>query len=109
MNQQPYYGIVGNGETAALISPTGSIDWFCLPAFDGNMVFSKALNPGVGESLYIELFDGEEVILPKKFSQSYTKNTNVLVTEIEYKAVRLKITDFMPWKGISESIREKRY
>lgn len=109
MNQQSYYGIIGNGETSALISPTGSIDWFCLPAFDGNMVFSKALNPELGESFYIELFDGEEEILPKKFHQSYLKNTNILVTEIEYKPVKLKIIDFMPWKGISENIREKRY
>ncbi|MCH8741653.1 glycoside hydrolase family 15 protein [Patescibacteria group bacterium] len=109
MGQQSYYGIVGNGETCALISSTGSIDWFCLPSFDGNMVFSKALNPNLGESFYIELFDGEEGILPKKFSQSYIKNTNILVTEIEYKPVKLKVIDFMPWKGISESIREKRY
>ncbi len=109
MNQQSYYGIIGNGETSALVSPTGSIDWFCLPAFDGNMVFSKALNPQVGESLYLELFDGEEGILPKKFSQNYIKNTNILVTEIEYRPVKLKIIDFMPWKGISETIREKRY
>lgn len=109
MDQEPYYGIIGNGETCALISSTGSIDWLCLPAFDNNMVFSKALNQKLGESLYIEILDGEEKILPKEFSQRYIKNTNILVTEIEYRPIKVKITDFMPWKGISETIREKRY
>lgn len=109
MDRESYYGIIGNGETCALISPTGSIDWLCLPTFDGNMVFSKALNQKLGESLYIEILDGEEKILPKEFSQKYIKNTNILVTEIEYRPIKLKITDFMPWKGISETIRDKRY
>src|SRR4030042_659355 len=104
-----YYGIIGNGETCALISPVGSIDWFCLPAFDGNMVFYKALHPTLGESLRIEILDGEEKILPKEFNQKYVKNTNILVTEMEYKPIKVKITDFMPWKGISETIQEKRY
>lgn len=106
---QPYYGIIGNGETCALISSTGSIDWLCLPAFDGNMIFSRALNPEMGESLYIEILDGEEKILPKAFSQKYIKDTNILITEIEYKSIRVKIKDFMPWKGISDTIQEKRY
>src|SRR3989344_4403766 len=30
---QEYCGIIGNGETCALISPLGSIDWLCLPEF----------------------------------------------------------------------------
>jgi len=106
MRKKPYYGIIGNGETCALISPTASIDWLCLPRFDGSIVFSKALTGEAG-SFYIELTD-EEALIPKKTDQHYVKETNILVTEIDYGTISVSIYDFMPWKGISENIKEKR-
>ncbi|HEU4492263.1 MAG TPA: glycoside hydrolase family 15 protein [Jiangellales bacterium] len=44
MNTQPPigdYGLVGDTRTAALISSEGSLDWMCLPRFDGDPVFGR--------------------------------------------------------------------
>jgi GH15 family glucan-1,4-alpha-glucosidase len=37
------YGLVGDTRTAALVSAGGSVDWLCVPAFDGEPVFGALL------------------------------------------------------------------
>ena len=38
------YGLIGNCETAALVSTSGSIDWFCYPRFDSRSIFAALLD-----------------------------------------------------------------
>jgi len=42
------YGLLSDCNTAALAGSDGSIDWLCLPRFDGPAVFSRILDPDAG-------------------------------------------------------------
>ena len=37
------YALLSNMNTAALVSRTGSIDWFCAPRFDSGAIFAALL------------------------------------------------------------------
>src|SRR3954454_19899369 len=43
------YGLLGDTRTAALVSSDGSVDWLCVPRFDGEPVFGLVVGgPGAG-------------------------------------------------------------
>ena len=43
-----FYGLLSNGQTAALVAPDASIDWLAFPDFDSDTVFCRLLDPLVG-------------------------------------------------------------
>lgn len=84
------YGIIGNCRTAALVSKTGSIDWFCLPDFDAPSIFAKLLDDEAGGSFHFEVSDAYTV------TQKYHGHTNMLLTQFESSENGFIVFDFMP-------------
>lgn len=84
------YGLIGNCQTAALISDEGSIDWLCLPRPDSAPVFGKILDQSGGNFSIIP-------VGKFKSKQNYISNTNVLVTIFFCDdGSEFQITDFAP-------------
>lgn len=89
---KPYYGIVGNGETALLIGPELAVEWFCAPRFDSFPVFAGALDRKKGGSLAFYFNP------PLRFNrQEYRHRTNVLRTVLAGDEMTAAVDDFMPW------------
>ena len=84
------YGIIGNCQSAALISKNGSLDWCCLPVFDSSSVFAKLLDDKIGGSFSF-LVDESYTI-----SQKYLENTCILVTTFTSDEGVFELGDFMP-------------
>lgn len=86
------YGLIGNCQTAALISSHGSIDWCCMPRPDSAPIFGRLLDADGGNfSIQPATVDGA------KSNSDYLPNTNVLVTHITCRdGSAYQITDFCP-------------
>ena len=81
------YAFLGDCHGAALVSRTGSIDWYCPPRFDGGSIFNRILDAEHG---------GYFAITPRgKFTtrRSYRAGTMVLETELETPHGVIRITD----------------
>ena len=82
-------GIIGNGTVAALVDPSASIQWMCLPRLDGEPVFNALL--GGGGAFTIALADQVSC------EQNYIRNTAILETILTAAdGSAIKITDFAP-------------
>lgn len=92
MQRQPFYGFIGNGETAALVSPDLSIEWLCVPRFDAFPLFARSLDRRKGGSLAV-LWDGASLIA----KQSYIGRTNVIETVGHTDRVNVIAKQYMPW------------
>jgi GH15 family glucan-1,4-alpha-glucosidase len=88
------YGLVGDLQTAALISREGSVDWLCFPRFDSAACFAALLGD---ES------NGHWALAPttwkREVSRRYAPDTLVLETEWRTDDGRVRVTDFMPPRG----------
>jgi len=95
------YALIGDCETAALVSRDGSIDWLCLPRFDSPACFAALL--GNEEN-------GRWAISPSLKSYSvnrrYREDTLILETEFETETGTAVLCDFMPPRdGTSDIVR----
>src|SRR6188768_1994676 len=72
------YALIGNRQTAALVSRDGSIDWLCLPRFDSGACFAALLGtPEHGRWLLAP--QGEVRAVRRR----YREGTLVLETDFE--------------------------
>ena len=84
------YGVIGDARSIALVSTRGSIDWWCIPIFDGDAVFGRLLDAQVGGYFSIEPLDDYET------RRAYLPETNILSTEFTTATGAVKLIDFMP-------------
>ena len=84
------YGVIGNCRSAALVSKTGSIDWFCFPDFDSPSIFAKLLDKEKGGSFHFEVSGDYNI------TQKYNGNTNILMTRFESPDSGFIVFDYMP-------------
>jgi len=84
------YGLIGDGRSVALVSRRGSVDWWCLPRFDSDPVFSRLLDADLGGFFAIEPLE------PSQTQRRYRAETNILETEFHTSSGRVLVVDFMP-------------
>jgi GH15 family glucan-1,4-alpha-glucosidase len=107
MPRQQYYGVIGNGETCALISSAGNIEWLCLPQFDGQLVFSKMIS-SLGESIDVDIDENGQELAASETRQEYLDNTAVLKTFLKFPLLEAEFVDFMPWPEPEAMDSDKR-
>ena len=93
------YAIIGDCETAALVSKTGSIDWLCLPTFSSAACFAALL--GTADHGYWKIAPAAKVL---SSTRTYAGPTMVLETTFETRSGAVKLIDFMPARGEDSNI-----
>ncbi len=85
------YALIGDTHVAALVGNNGSIDWLCLPRFDGAACFAALL--GTPDN-------GRWLLAPagvhRATSRRYHDGSLVLETTWETPTGTVRVTDFMP-------------
>jgi GH15 family glucan-1,4-alpha-glucosidase len=88
------HGLIGDLQTAALVTTDGSIDWFCFPRFDSPSVFGALLDDERGGHFWIRpsgtAYTSKQMYLP---------DTAVLVTRFFTEDGLGQVVDFMPPAG----------
>ena len=95
------YGLIGDCETAALVSRDGSIDWLCLPRFDSAACFAALLGTPDNGRWQIAPADPSS-----RITRRYRDDTLILETTFETEQGVATIIDFMPlFDGTSDLVR----
>ncbi|GAB2641500.1 glycoside hydrolase family 15 protein [Kribbella swartbergensis] len=85
------YALIGDTQTAALVSKQGSIDWMCLPRFDSPACFAALLGTDDNGHWRLAPRDADA-----RSSRHYRGDTLVLETEWSTPAGSVRVIDFMP-------------
>ena len=84
------YALIGDTRTAALVAPDGSIDWLCIPRFDGKPAFGRLV--GGASAGHFTLGPADH--LPPT-TRRYVPETNTLETTWQTPRGRLTLTEGM--------------
>jgi GH15 family glucan-1,4-alpha-glucosidase len=88
------HGLIGDLQTAALVSTDGTVDWFCCPRFDSPSVFASLLDAGKGG--YFRIAPDRDDYVSR---QLYLPDTAVLITRFLTPDGVGEVYDFMPVAG----------
>ncbi|GLZ31009.1 glucoamylase [Lentzea sp. NBRC 105346] len=88
------HGLIGDLQTAALVSANGTVDWFCCPRFDSPSVFASLLDHERGGHFQVSpLYQSYES------RQLYYPDSAVLITRFTTESGTGEVVDFMPPAG----------
>jgi GH15 family glucan-1,4-alpha-glucosidase len=101
------YGVIGDGESVALVARDGAIDWWAAPAIDSPPVFAAVLDPGDGGCVTLE------PAVPYQVERRYLPGTNVLETTFSTRGGAVRVLDSLnqgangplPWTELARDIR----
>jgi GH15 family glucan-1,4-alpha-glucosidase len=93
------YALIGDLQTAALVSRAGSVDWLCFPRFDSAACFAALL--GTEENGRWLMEPNAPVLHTRR---RYREDTLVLETEWETRDGAVRVIDFMPPRGKAPDI-----
>jgi GH15 family glucan-1,4-alpha-glucosidase len=93
------YALIGDCETAALVSRAGSIDWLCWPRFDSGACFAALLGTAEHGRWLVEAVEPTS-----RISRRYRPGTLILETTIETSEGAVTVIDFMPLRGRNSDV-----
>ena len=97
------HGLVGDLHTVALVGTTGTIDWYCCPAFDAPSVFGSILDAKEG-GFYALRPQGDDW----SSRQLYFPDTNILITRFFTSDGVGEVQDFMPIESADKGMHRHR-
>src|SRR5439155_5155742 len=93
------YALIGDLQTAALVSRNGSIDWCCFPRFDSGACFAALLG---------NADNGRWLLAPatrvRRHARRYRTDTLILESTFETNEGSVRAIDFMPPRGEAPDI-----
>ena len=96
------HGLIGDLQTAALVTTDGVLDWFCCPRFDSPSVFASLLDAERGGHFRIAP-DRDDYVS----RQLYLPDTAVLITRFMTPDGVGEVHDFMPVTGSTATDRHR--
>ncbi|MFE2109036.1 glycoside hydrolase family 15 protein [Kitasatospora sp. NPDC059463] len=100
------HGVIGDLQTAALVSTAGDIDWWCTPRFDSPSLFAALLDDAGGGRCRLAV--DREAVPDAQVKQLYLSGTAIVITRFLAPQGVAEVIDFMlPDTSASPSERHR--